>query len=162
VTPGVRAGGAGPPGLADLERVRDLLATRPAAPPGPLRAELLAGGRSNLTYLVTDGNSRWVLRRPPLGGLTPSAHDMAREYRVVSALYGHVLAALHAVPYREVGLGDFGRWVGYLGRQVRLWWRAACGYSAERPSGGVMARGSGMTGMTPAESPWSSHSKSAI
>jgi len=53
---------------------------------GPLRAELILGGRSNLTYRLTDGHSTWVLRRPPLGGLTPSAHDMAREYQVVAAL----------------------------------------------------------------------------
>jgi aminoglycoside phosphotransferase (APT) family kinase protein len=44
------------------------------------------GGRSNLTFLVQDDSSKWVLRRPPLHGLTPSAHDMAREYRVVAAL----------------------------------------------------------------------------
>jgi len=56
---------------------------------GPLSAELLHGGRSNLTYRLTDGTSTWVLRRPPLGGLTPSAHDMKREYTVVAALYGH-------------------------------------------------------------------------
>lgn len=55
---------------------------------GPLSAELLHGGRSNLTYLLTVGDERWVLRRPPLGGLTPSAHDMGREYRVVDALQG--------------------------------------------------------------------------
>jgi aminoglycoside phosphotransferase (APT) family kinase protein len=53
---------------------------------GNLTAELLQGGRSNLTYVLTDGQRRWVLRRPPLGGLTPSAHDMSREYRVVAAL----------------------------------------------------------------------------
>ncbi|MCH9733878.1 MAG: phosphotransferase family protein [Actinomycetia bacterium] len=53
---------------------------------GELRAELVSGGRSNLTFLVSDDASRWVLRRPPLHGLTPSAHDMAREYRVVAAL----------------------------------------------------------------------------
>jgi aminoglycoside phosphotransferase (APT) family kinase protein len=53
---------------------------------GPLRLSLIQGGRSNLTYLVTDGRSRWVLRRPPLGTLTPTAHDMGREYRVVAAL----------------------------------------------------------------------------
>jgi aminoglycoside phosphotransferase (APT) family kinase protein len=47
---------------------------------------LLQGGRSNLTYVLTDGQRRWVLRRPPLGGLTPSAHDMSREYQVVAAL----------------------------------------------------------------------------
>lgn len=53
---------------------------------GELSAELVSGGRSNLTFLVSDDASRWVLRRPPLHGLTPSAHDMAREYRVVAAL----------------------------------------------------------------------------
>ncbi|MBA2812770.1 phosphotransferase family protein [Streptomyces sp. KM273126] len=53
---------------------------------GPLRVALLQGGRSNLTYEVTDGTHRWVLRRPPLGVLTPTAHDMDREYRVVAAL----------------------------------------------------------------------------
>jgi aminoglycoside phosphotransferase (APT) family kinase protein len=53
---------------------------------GPLHAELLHGGRSNLTYRLTDGNSSWVLRRPPLGTLTPSAHDMVREYQVVAGL----------------------------------------------------------------------------
>ncbi|MEV0431023.1 phosphotransferase family protein [Micromonospora sp. NPDC050495] len=55
---------------------------------GPLTAELLQGGRSNLTYRLTDRRTTWVLRRPPLGGLTPSAHDMHREYRIVSALAG--------------------------------------------------------------------------
>ncbi|GAB3976235.1 phosphotransferase family protein [Actinoallomurus acanthiterrae] len=53
---------------------------------GPLRVTPLHGGRSNLTYEVTDGTHRWVLRRPPLGVLTPTAHDMDREYRVVAAL----------------------------------------------------------------------------
>src|SRR5690606_9831798 len=55
---------------------------------GPVTATLVPGGRSNLTYLLTDGHSRWILRRPPLGGLTPSAHDVGREYRVVAALHG--------------------------------------------------------------------------
>ena len=53
---------------------------------GQLRAELISGGRSNLTFRVHDDASAWVLRRPPMHGLTPSAHDMAREYRVVAAL----------------------------------------------------------------------------
>src|SRR5262249_2834386 len=53
---------------------------------GELRAELISGGRSNMTFLVCDDSSRWALRRPPLHGLTPSAHDMTREYRVVAAL----------------------------------------------------------------------------
>jgi aminoglycoside phosphotransferase (APT) family kinase protein len=53
---------------------------------GVLRAELIQGGRSNLTYRLTDGEHRWVLRRPPLGTLTPTAHDVSREYRVIAAL----------------------------------------------------------------------------
>ncbi len=48
--------------------------------------ELIAGGRSNLTYLVTAGDEEVVLRRPPLGHVLPTAHDMAREFTVISAL----------------------------------------------------------------------------
>ncbi|WUI01472.1 phosphotransferase family protein [Spirillospora sp. NBC_00431] len=49
--------------------------------------ELIAGGRSNLTYAITlDGGRRIVLRRPPLGHVQPTAHDMGREYRVLTAL----------------------------------------------------------------------------
>jgi aminoglycoside phosphotransferase (APT) family kinase protein len=51
--------------------------------------ELIAGGRSNLTYRLDFGSAaRLVLRRPPLGHVLPTAHDMAREYRVLSALQG--------------------------------------------------------------------------
>ncbi|BBX99186.1 phosphotransferase family protein [Mycobacterium lacus] len=53
---------------------------------GELRAELISGGRSNLTFRVHDDTTSWLVRRPPLHGLTPSAHDMAREYKVVAAL----------------------------------------------------------------------------
>ncbi|QIZ01076.1 phosphotransferase family protein [Streptomyces sp. S1D4-11] len=68
---------------------------------GGLSAELMQGGRSNLTYRLTDGHTSWVLRRPPPGALTPSAHDMRREYRVVSALTGS------GVPVaRPVAFGD--------------------------------------------------------
>jgi aminoglycoside phosphotransferase (APT) family kinase protein len=53
----------------------------------PLTFSLVAGGRSNLTYRVEDAAGRaWVLRRPPLGHLLPTAHDMAREYRIIAAL----------------------------------------------------------------------------
>lgn len=53
----------------------------------PLEATLLAGGRSNVSYQLTDAvGPRWVLRRPPLGHVMPSAHDMGREYRVLSGL----------------------------------------------------------------------------
>jgi aminoglycoside phosphotransferase (APT) family kinase protein len=53
----------------------------------PLRFALIAGGRSNLTYRVTDvGGRSWVLRRPPLGQVLATAHDMGREHRIISAL----------------------------------------------------------------------------
>jgi aminoglycoside phosphotransferase (APT) family kinase protein len=52
-----------------------------------LRASLISGGRSNLTYLLTDGRSRWVLRRPPLGAVLETAHDMGREFRMIDALH---------------------------------------------------------------------------
>ncbi|HYJ56224.1 MAG TPA: phosphotransferase family protein [Mycobacterium sp.] len=68
---------------------------------GQLRAELVAGGRSNLTFLVSDDASQWVLRRPPLHGLTPSAHDMAREYRVVAGLAGTPVPVARAVTMRD-------------------------------------------------------------
>jgi aminoglycoside phosphotransferase (APT) family kinase protein len=56
--------------------------------PGPFAARLLAGGRSNLTYALTSSDgSVCVLRRPPLGTLLATAHDMAREYRVLSSVH---------------------------------------------------------------------------
>lgn len=76
-----------PPGL-DLARVREHLDTHlPGTVSGPLRARLFEGGRSNLTYLLDDGRGRWVLRRPPLGHVLATAHDMAREHRVLAALH---------------------------------------------------------------------------
>ncbi|GAA0654514.1 phosphotransferase family protein [Kitasatospora atroaurantiaca] len=75
-----------PPGL-DLARVREHLdAELPGIVRGPLRARLFEGGRSNLTYLLEDGRTSWVLRRPPLGHVLATAHDMAREHRVMAAL----------------------------------------------------------------------------
>jgi aminoglycoside phosphotransferase (APT) family kinase protein len=53
---------------------------------GPLRTSVIAGGRSNLTYRLDDETSTWVLRRPPLGHVLPTAHDMAREYLVINGL----------------------------------------------------------------------------
>jgi aminoglycoside phosphotransferase (APT) family kinase protein len=146
---------------------------------GPLTAEVIAGGRSNLTYVVSNATDRVVLRRPPLGHVLPTAHDMAREFRVIAALHptgfpvprplhlcvgeaaagplgvafylmsyvdgvvlraraeferldtgtaGRVsellvetLARLHALDPAAIGLADFGRPEGFLGRQVRRW-----------------------------------------
>ncbi|MGE2837120.1 phosphotransferase family protein [Mycobacterium sp. SMC-4] len=89
---------------------------------GDLRAELIAGGRSNLTFLVGDDASQWVLRRPPLHGLTPSAHDMAREYRVVAALTDTAVPVAKAVTMRndDSVLGAPFQMVEYVaGRVVR-------------------------------------------
>ena len=77
----------GSPAGLDLDRLAGHLAAAPArAGRGPLRAQLIAGGKSNLTYLLADGDREVVLRRPPLGHVLATAHDMAREYRVISAL----------------------------------------------------------------------------
>lgn len=53
---------------------------------GELSGEVIAGGKSNLTYRIADGRDTWALRRPPLAHVLPTAHDMTREYRVISAL----------------------------------------------------------------------------
>ncbi|MFB9313643.1 phosphotransferase family protein [Nocardioides plantarum] len=59
---------------------------RPGELAGPVTATLIAGGKSNLTYSVTDGTSTFVVRRPPLGHVQATAHDMGREYTAMSAL----------------------------------------------------------------------------
>jgi aminoglycoside phosphotransferase (APT) family kinase protein len=74
-----------PPGL-DLGRLAGWLPTAVPEAGASLSATLLAGGKSNLTYEVSDGHRSWVLRRPPLGHVLATAHDMAREYRVMAAL----------------------------------------------------------------------------
>src|SRR5215470_634098 len=80
------AGVADPPGLDPASLRAYLDNQRPGLVAGPLRAELIVGGRSNLTYTVSDGSSVWVLRRPPLGHVLATAHDMGREFRVMTAL----------------------------------------------------------------------------
>jgi aminoglycoside phosphotransferase (APT) family kinase protein len=80
-----------PPGL-ELPALQRYFSAHIADCQGPLHASVVHGGRSNLTYRVSDGHTDWIVRRPPLGGLTPSAHDMAREYRVMSALQGSAVA----------------------------------------------------------------------
>lgn len=163
------------PGL-DLAALTGWFTEHIDQPDGPLTAEHIAGGKSNLTYRLRAGDGEWILRRPPVGHLLATAHDMGREYTVMSALadtgvpvpqmYGlctdetvlgapfyvmeaidgtpfrraaelaalgpqrtraiserliDTLAALHAVDPAEVGLSDFGRPEGFLGRQVSRW-----------------------------------------
>ena len=73
----------------DAVRVSAWLEANIADATAPFDFALIAGGRSNLTYLVTDaGGRRFVLRRPPLAQVLATAHDMAREHRIISAV-GH-------------------------------------------------------------------------
>jgi aminoglycoside phosphotransferase (APT) family kinase protein len=143
----------------------------------PVTVEQFPSGHSNLTYLVRIGPRELVLRRPPFGSKVKTAHDMGREYRVLSKLHSRYclapkvllkcddesvlgspfyimepirgvilrrdpprglpfsrdtarrlsesfidnLAALHALDYESVGLGDLGKPQGYLERQVNGW-----------------------------------------
>lgn len=162
----------------DLEPVSVWLSDHIGGATRPFEFLPLTGGHSNLTFLVTDGaGRRFVLRRPPTGPLLASAHDMAREHRIISAVastevpvppalglceddsvtgapfyvMGHVeghvlasaddveaaipeadrmalghstvdtLAALHAADPDEIGLGDLGKKVDYIPRQLRRW-----------------------------------------
>jgi aminoglycoside phosphotransferase (APT) family kinase protein len=75
------------PGI-DLGRLASTMAGPLDCDPGDLTVSILDGGRSNLTYCLSAGDRRWVLRRPPLGHVLATAHDMHREYRVLSALAG--------------------------------------------------------------------------
>lgn len=76
-----------PPGLDPVALRARLDRERPGLVSGPLEARLIEGGRSNLTYVVGDGTGQWVVRRPPLGHVLATAHDMGREYRVISGLH---------------------------------------------------------------------------
>lgn len=74
------------PGL-DLQALQRFLAeASPDLFDGPLTGRLITGGKSNLTYLVTDGSREAVVRRPPMGHVLATAHDMGREHRVMAAL----------------------------------------------------------------------------
>jgi aminoglycoside phosphotransferase (APT) family kinase protein len=156
-----------------LERLGAFLAGRGLCGPA-VTAHAIGDGHSNLTFLVSDGDSAVVVRRPPPPPLPPGAHDVLREARLLTALAesdvpaprvlataaagelldvpvfvmdfveGTVitestpapsddlglrrrigeslidtLAALHRVPWRDVGLGDFGKPEGFNARQLR-------------------------------------------
>ncbi len=71
----------------DIDRVTAWVLERIDGLEPPLTFALIAGGHSNLTYKFTDrAGAAYVLRRPPLGHILESAHDMGREHRIVSAL----------------------------------------------------------------------------
>lgn len=88
------------PDGVDLVRLREFFARNVEGATGAeLTAELISGGRSNLTYGISDGTHTWVLRRPPLGHVLPTAHDMAREHRIISALAGSTVPVPGALAF---------------------------------------------------------------
>jgi aminoglycoside phosphotransferase (APT) family kinase protein len=87
--------------LTDPEcaRIATVLNASIGTPVRGLSARLLSGGRSNLTYAVSDGERSWVLRRPPLGHVLATAHDMRREFRVIRGLRNTNVPVPDAVVY---------------------------------------------------------------
>lgn len=82
-----RSGIPGVPGVENPLRLATWLGEAGLTDLGELRGvQLIAGGRSNLTYRLDLDGGKIVLRRPPLGHVLPTAHDMNREYRVLTAL----------------------------------------------------------------------------
>ncbi|MEV4240474.1 MULTISPECIES: phosphotransferase family protein [unclassified Nocardia] len=90
------------PGM-DAEALHRFLLDSGVEVRGELVIEPISGGRSNLTYKVCDDESTWVVRRPPVSGLTPSAHDMAREYTVAHALQGTRVPIAATVAFDAAG-----------------------------------------------------------
>jgi aminoglycoside phosphotransferase (APT) family kinase protein len=82
----------------DLARLRPFLQEH-FGDSEPVSVEQFPSGHSNLTYLVRMGTREVVLRRPPFGSKVRSAHDMAREYRVLSRLHAAYPAAPKALLY---------------------------------------------------------------
>jgi aminoglycoside phosphotransferase (APT) family kinase protein len=92
-------GDAGPTGI-DRSVIDPWFAASVAGAVAPFRYTLIAGGRSNLTYRVDDAAGHaFVLRRPPMGHLLPSAHDMAREHRIIAALHPTAVPVAEAMAF---------------------------------------------------------------
>ena len=159
--------------------LREFLNTNFPEAKGKISISQFPAGSSNLTYCVRIGTEEYVLRRPPFGNQVKSAHDMSREFNVLSRLskaykpapkpliycndesvigsefylmerrrgliirgkspevlekspelqrrvcasFIENLAALHALDYKEIGLGELGKPEGYARRQVEGWTR---------------------------------------
>lgn len=74
--------------LIDVAALERFVNTHAEGTAGPIEVQKHVAGFSNETFYVTRGTEQWVLRRPPRGPLLPTAHDVIREYRFISALYG--------------------------------------------------------------------------
>jgi aminoglycoside phosphotransferase (APT) family kinase protein len=81
------------------ERLRTYLAEHLPNVSGPLQVAQFPHGHSNLTYLISFGETEFVLRRPPFGNQVQTAHDMNREYRVLSKLHSVYAAAPRPLLY---------------------------------------------------------------
>jgi aminoglycoside phosphotransferase (APT) family kinase protein len=102
----------------DVEAVSAWLGEHVVGAQPPFRFEVIAGGHSNLTFRVTGADgSRFVLRRPPLGHVLASAHDMGREFRIISGLQDSAVPvppslgycddpAVNRVPFYVMGFVD--------------------------------------------------------
>jgi aminoglycoside phosphotransferase (APT) family kinase protein len=85
----------------DLTRLEPFLRSHFADSTGALSVAQFPSGHSNLTYLLRLGDRQMVLRRPPFGSKVKSAHDMSREYRVLSKLHVAYPQAPKALLYCE-------------------------------------------------------------
>jgi aminoglycoside phosphotransferase (APT) family kinase protein len=106
----------------DVAAVAEVMARAGVRLAGQLTATPIVGGRSNLTFLLDDEESRWVLRMAPRVGRTPSAHDVAREYRVTRALgvTGVPVAPVVSLCERESLIGSpFAVWEFVAGRTIQ-------------------------------------------
>lgn len=74
--------------LVDLRALQRFVDEHVPGEAAPLTIEKHTAGFSNETFYVSRGEQRWVMRRPPAGPLLPTAHDVIREYRFISALHG--------------------------------------------------------------------------
>jgi len=109
---------------AEPERVGPWLAERLHDPAWRhCEVSLIAGGKSNLTYLVASRAGELVFRRPPLGHILPTAHDMAREHRVITALGATAFPVPRTLLYSpaddnplEVGCYAMERVIGHICR----------------------------------------------
>lgn len=70
----------------DIDRLRQYLRPVLGDQVAGMQVKQFPGGFSNLTYQISCGENKWVLRRPPFGSKVKSAHDMSREYRILNSL----------------------------------------------------------------------------
>src|SRR3954452_13131502 len=99
VAPAIDVVGPGVPGI-DLGNVSLWLEANIDGAKAPFAFDVIAGGHSNMTYVVTGADgSRYVLRRPPLGHRLASAHDMGREHRIIHALQASAVPVAPALGY---------------------------------------------------------------